>query len=292
MLPLATLGLVFFGPREARAQDVLPILTTGIDAAGAGVGDLGIGARQSAFSYFWNPATVAADGPTELGIAHHIWVGGTRTYGLAGRARVAPGIGAAVFLVARDVGDEDNDTSSLFSGGAIAASFGVLRAGASARFVTQRIAGSRARGGSVDLGIIVDLTDQGVMVGASLLHIGQLSELAAVSNDLPLTLRTGVAVFPFQVIAVDDGFPLLDLTVGVELERNLNTDLNRFHVGVSGVVLETIVARLGYISNDELRGPTLGLGLSYDAFNFDYAVVAFDDGFGGPGHMLSLTYKL
>jgi hypothetical protein len=64
----------------------------------------------------------------------------------------------------------------------------------------------------------------------------------------------------------------------------------RVHVGASGVLLETLVARVGYVTNDPLRGPTMGLGLSYEALNFDYAVIPFEDGFGGPGHILTLTY--
>ena len=47
---------------------------------------------------------------------------------------------------------------------------------------------------------------------------------------------------------------------------------------------------LSRITNDALRNGTVGLGLRYESLVFDYALVLFDEGFGGPGHVLTLSY--
>ncbi len=294
-------------------QAVLPILTTGINAEAAGLGDTGIGSAQAAFASFWNPAGIAddrfpasrqhhdgsrrIDASHELGIAHHIWVGRTRTYGLAGRAKVGTRSGVAAFLIASDAGGEDTPelggtagAQYLTTGLTIARRFGRLQLGATGKFVAQRISSNGSNGFAGDVGVIFDAFDHGVRLGASLLHVGTLSEVPAFVTDLPTTIRAGVAIYPFKVVAVEDGFPLLDLMVAVELEQITSTNDSRLHVAASGVVLETIVARVGYVTNDALRGLTLGLGLSFDAFEFDYAIVPFSDGFGGPGHVLTLSY--
>ena len=306
--------MVFVSSGISAAQDsAIPILVTGINAAAAGIGDAGIGASQASFAAFWNPAGVADsrlasarevyDGSSregsanEIGVAHHIWIGNTRTYGLSGRFALGRRQGLGLFVIASDTGDDDTGQSGgttgaqyLATGGTLAHDFGGLQIGMSAKFVSQRISSNTSRGVAFDFGVIMDLSSSGIRAGVSVLNLGKMSELAAVLTDLPATLRAGVAVYPFQVVAVDAGFPLLDLMFAVELDRDLNSDRTRWHVGASGVILETVIARVGYLTNDALRGLTVGLGLSYEAFDFDYAVVPFANGFGGPGHILTLSY--
>ena len=301
-------------PCHATAgQTNLQFLVTGIDAEAAGIGDAGIGSSQAAFASFWNPAAVADaglagargfyDGSTraeaehEIGIAHHIWVGATRTYGAGGRFRAGRSGGVAVFAIATDTEAQSSvgptgtaGATYLETGATYARSFGSLLIGLTGKFIAQSVSSANSSGFAMDAGIIADVFDHGVRMGASLLHVGRMSELPTIDTELPTTLRLGLALYPFRIVAVDDGFPLLDLMFALEVSQGLVEERMRVHVGASGVLLETLVARVGYVTNDPLRGPTMGLGLSYEALNFDYAVIPFEDGFGGPGHILTLTY--
>ena len=45
-----------------------------------------------------------------------------------------------------------------------------------------------------------------------------------------------------------------------------------------------------FITNDELRDFTFGVGLHVETLFFDYAYLPFEGGFEGPGHVLTLTY--
>lgn len=308
---LCAIGAVVVSARSSAAQSNLQFLVTGINAEAAGLGDAGIGSSQAAFAAFWNPAAVADaglaaaragyDGSTraaanhEIGIAHHIWVGATRTYGAGGRFRAGKNAGVAVFAIAtntetQNTATETTDATYLVAGATYGRSIGGLLAGVTAKFLAQNVSALNSTGFAVDAGIMANLAGGGLRVGASLLHAGRMSELPTINTDLPTTIRVGAAVFPFRIVAVDDGFPLLDLMFAVEVSEGLAEERRRVHLGASGVLLETLVARVGYVTNDALRGLTLGLGLSYEALNFDYAVVPFDAGFGGPGHILTLTY--
>jgi hypothetical protein len=62
-------------------------------------------------------------------------------------------------------------------------------------------------------------------------------------------------------------------------------------VGISGEVMETLTARVGYLSNDALRSYSAGIGLHVSGLVADYAVLPFEAGFGGPAHILSVAYS-
>ena len=58
-------------------------------------------------------------------------------------------------------------------------------------------------------------------------------------------------------------------------------------------VAETLLDKnAGYLTNDELRGFSFGAGLTASAFQVDYAMLPFDNGFGGPGHVFTLAYRI
>ena len=59
---------------------------------------------------------------------------------------------------------------------------------------------------------------------------------------------------------------------------------------LEGEVLETLVVRAGYLTNDELRDFSAGLGLTITDLQFDYTLLPFESGFGGPAHILTLSY--
>src|SRR5690606_14016991 len=172
---------VLFGPaRAATAQTNLQFLITGINAEAAGIGDAGIGSSQAAFAALWNPAAVADaglagargyyDGSSrtgaehEVGIAHHIWVGATRTYGAGGRFRAGPNGGAAVFALATDTETETTDATYLAAGATYGRAFGNLLVGLTGKFVAQNVSSVNSTGFAVDVGLIGNLFDGGLRV--------------------------------------------------------------------------------------------------------------------------------
>lgn len=314
MIGRAALTLILFAAasRPVDGQSSLQFLLRAMDAETAGTADSGIGSTQATFAAFWNPAGIADarsvrarslyDGSdrenanNEIGIAHHIWIGNTRAYGVGGRFGAGRNAGVGVFAAATDAagvdpdGPEESDAINFVGGLTYARAVGRLQVGLTAKFVSQHVSTVASRGVAADVGVILDYADRGARLGIAVKHVGRMSESETIPNDLPAVVQFGGAVYPFQIVAVDDGFPLLDLMLSIEVTHGIEQDLTRVHAGASGVLLNTLIARAGYVTDDPLRGPTVGLGLHYDAFNFDYAVVPFSDGFGDPGHLLTLTY--
>ena len=107
---------------------------------------------------------------------------------------------------------------------------------------------------------------------------------------MPTTVRVGLAVQPFRILAVDDDFTLLNTTVVAEWSHLIPDERSRMHIGLEAEALDVLMIRAGLVTNDALRSGTVGLGLRYESLIFDYALVLFEEGFGGPGHILTLSY--
>lgn len=287
---------------EAKGQDSgLAFLRIGTNAAAGAMGDAQVSNSNDAFSTYWNPAGLAAATSNSAGLSHHIWVAQTRTYSLAARFSSGNNGGVGLFLTALDSGDieaRENpgspdgvfDAQFVSVGASYGRSFGPVRLGTSVKYLSERIFTNNATGYAFDFGLQADLFNEGLKLGAALQNIGEMSELSEVATELPRTLRAGVSLYPFRVLAMTDGTVLLNAFVTGEVSHIFPSETTRYHLGLAAEVVELVTVRAGYVTNDALRGITIGGGLGSNGFLFDYAFMPFDDGFDGPGHVLSLLY--
>ena len=287
---------------NASAQDSgLAFLSIGTNAAAGAMGDAQVSNSQDAFSTYWNPAGLAAARSNSAALSHHIWVAQTRTYSLASRFRSGPNGGVGLFLTALDSGDlearqQPGEAEGLFGaqfislGASYGRSFGPIRLGTSVKYLSENIASDTAVGYAFDFGFQADLFREGIKIGAALQNVGEMSELNTVASELPQTVRGGISIYPFRVLAMADGTVLLNAFLTGEVSHIVPSEKTRYHFGAAAEVIELVTVRAGYVTNDELRGITFGGGLGSNGFLFDYAFMPFDDGFGGPGHVLTLLY--
>ncbi len=297
------ISLNLLGANGVRAQDAgLEFLQIGPDAASMALGDAQVARSKDAFSTFWNPAGLAAAEQNSAAVSHHIWVGDVRTYALATRLGFGEkgAIGFAVTasgtsdLEARDgPGDPTGFFSARFLsvGGSYGRSFGPVRAGVTAKYLSEEIFEANANGYAFDFGAQADFLDGGLNIGAALQNVGSMSELWVHRTRLPRMLRAGAAFNPFRILSSDDDASLLNAFGLVEVTHVFPEEMTRVHFGVGAEVLELVMIRAGYIGNDELRSLTIGLGIEYESFQVDYAFLPFDSGFDGPGHVMSLAYR-
>ena len=173
---------------------------------------------------------------------------------------------------------------------AVGRRLGPASVGVTGRYISEEIFADRASGYGFDFGARAVFADGGVRIGAAVHNVGSMNELNTVATDLPTTARIGLAIQPFRVLSVEDDLTLLNATLVAELSHLFPDERSRFHLGAAVDVLDVLTARAGVITNDSLRNATLGLGLHYGSLIFDYALVLFDSGFGGPGHILTLRY--
>ena len=300
--PLGLLLLFVSLPQCVQAQSSgLSFLQVGPSAESMALGDANVARSGDAYSTYWNPAGLARAERNSAALSHHIWVAELRTYSAATRLRVGRRGGLGFAVTATGTGDLEardapGEPAGLFSADflSIGASYGhqvgPVRVGLTAKYLSEEIFGVSADGYALDVGAQADLAAGTVSLGAALLNVGEMSELGANATELPRTLRVGGAVFPFRVLADEDDAPLLDAFATAEVSHVFPSSSTRLHFGVGANVMELVAVRAGYITNDELRTLTFGLGLEYDPFEVDYAFVPFESGWDGPGHVMSLRY--
>ncbi len=299
-------------PLVVQAQSTgLAFLRIGPNADATALGDAQVAFSQGAFAAYWNPAGLALASSNSAALAHQIWIADIRTFSLATRFQAGRNGGIGLFatatgsgdLEARDrPGEPDGFFSAQFAsvGASYGRRLGPIRAGITAKFLTERIYTENATGYAFDAGVQIDLlARRALRFGVALQNLGKMSELNEVVTPLPRMLRVGAAVFPFRILMEDDGTPLLNAFFTGEVshvfsrkqEDGGGTDaLTQFHAGIAAEVLDLVVVRGGFITNDAVRSFTVGAGVGYETLAVDYAFLPFEDGFGGPGHVITLAY--
>ncbi len=296
--------LLFAGESDvASAQESgLSFLRIGTNASAGAMGDAQVSTGEGAYATYWNPAGLAVEGPNTVALSHHIWIADTRTYSLAGGFSTGPLGGFGLFVTALDSGELEaregpGDPAGVFdaqfisAGASYGRSFGPLRLGITAKYLSESIFDNNANGYAFDFGAQLDLLDESVKVGVAFQNLGEMSTLSVEATELPRSLRGGVTLFPFRVLAMADGSVLLNAFLTGEVSHVFPSETTRFHLGAAAEVVELVTVRLGYVTNDALRSVTVGGGLGSNGFTFDYAFLPFDGGFDGPGHVLSLLYE-
>lgn len=287
----------------AQAQDSgLAFLRVGPDASGLALGDAGVALGPGPWAAERNPAGLALGAGSEFGLTHHQWIGDMKTYGLSGRFASGSRGGVGLYVRASGSGDlqardQPGPASGTFDAQfvAVGAAYGVhlgpLRLGMAGKYLSERIYSVSANGFAVDFGAQASLLGDAVHLGATLANVGSMQELADRSTELPRTLRAGVAVQPFRVLSFDDGSTLLDAVFTLEVSHNTVDSESHVHLGLAANVFETVRVSGGYVSNDALRDFSAGIGVRAGALTLDYAILPFEAGFGGPGHIFTLLYQ-
>lgn len=287
-----------------RAQDSgLAFLAVGLDAESLALGDQAVATSTGALAGFSNPAGLSGFKGHQVAASHHIWIGDVRTYGALAATRLGPdwGVGAMLSTTRFGSGDDqlaqgltsaDNEAEFLAIGVGAARRLGDhLRLGVGFKLLSEQLAATRAFGYAFDGGVQASFLDDDVQLGAGLANVGEMGTLNVEPTRLPRVLRAGASVSPFRIVNAFDSTLLFDTDLHAEISHNTVRDRTQLHLGISGVVLETVVVRTGYISNDELRNWSFGAGLQAAGLVFDYALLPFEEGFGGSAHILTGTYS-
>jgi len=204
--------------------------------------------------------------------------------------------------------DAQGNTSGEFSAGDLCVqlgygreleqySFGTLRGGIGLKYIFSNIAEFSSSGLAIDAGLLLDVPDEKLQVGISILNLGrQISTYDGLSEALPLDVRIGATT---QL----EGLPLI-LSIGfinlADKTNKITDKLKFFTLGGEFLLSAEVRLRIGY--NNKLRqdlsvGSTLGfsgisggLGLELKKFKFDYAFSSL--GVIGIQHQLSIATVL
>ncbi len=300
MKTLALLTALSLVAAQAHALETAQFLTVGVGARGLGMGGAYTALADDAHSIYWNPAGLAALDKREATAddaelatdsrLNFIALGLPTKYGTAG---------AAVTYLSQPA-LEGRDAVGHPTGGFHAADFAGSAAfarktdwadvGAALKFVQSHIGASQATTAAVDLGARRAFDGVGpgkVVLGAAARNLGPGMKYTSETDDLPLRLAGGAAyVLPAGHAAA------FEVTNG---PRGAGTD-----VGFGGEyqAMKGVFLRLGWTSQstnsggsgfDAASGLTLGAGMRYNAWSFDYAAVP--SGELGSAHRFTLAAR-
>jgi len=164
---------------------------------------------------------------------------------------------------------------------------------ASVSFLSDRMFAELANGNAFHFGAQRTTLGGSLSLGAAEQHLGSIDDLNVVATPLPRTARAGIAFKPFQILGELDGAALLNAVLIAEVSHLFpeeGGELTQVHLGTAVEVLDLVTVRAGYLTDDNVRSVTLGGGVVTQGFRFDYALLPFTNGFGGPGHILTLGY--
>lgn len=247
-------------PGTAGAQ----FLTIEQGARGLGMGGAFSAVADDAGALWWNPAGLARAELKELTFSHTAYIENVATEYLGfirPSAQLHGTLGASLtYLSIPGIDGFDasgNSTGKLGAGGYVGGlSYATtlvpgLTAGASAKYISQKLGSTSGTGFAADLGAQYRAADYGL--GFALQNLGPSFKIGSESSPLPRTIRGGV----FYV-------PLNHVTISFDEEKPYN-DAARAHLGAEWLVNQGIRLRGGFQQTPNSgagAGFTVGFGLA------------------------------
>ena len=255
----------------------LSFLKIGVGARAAAMGEAYVAVAQDASALYWNPAGIANIPGYELHASHHEWISDVRYEYVAGvRGMKGHALGAHIGVL--HMGElEGRDEIGLFTGNfrsydlTAGLSYGrrvarSLEVGATAKVLYEKIQDFSATGFAFDAGVRYRTGLKGLTLAGAFSNLGSQMKFIDESFLLPVNARVGAA---YRTRALLKGF-----LVAADVKFPNDTDA-RGHVGAELQVHEMFALRGGLkLGYDEELG-SLGFGVNYQAFAFDYAYSPF-----------------
>ena len=281
--------------RAAEPGDTgLAFLKIGVGARAAAMGEAYVAVAQDPTATYWNPAGIANAPDLELHATHNEWISDVRyeyltaVQGMRGHAL---GVHVALLHMGEFEGRDltGNFTESFraydFSAGVTYARrlLRSVEVGATGKFLYERIGDFTTNGVAFDLGARYRTPVRGLTLAATATNLGPEMTFETDSFLLPVSARIGAA---YRSRALLDGFVLAsDL-------RFPNDSDAKAHFGAELWVHEMIALRGGLKANYDEEAGTLGFGVKYRDYLFDYAFVPFSDSSElGDTHRLSFGWR-
>jgi hypothetical protein len=275
----------------------LAFLKLGVGARAIAMGDAYVAVSGDASSTYWNPATIVDVENIDIGLMHSEWFEGIR-YEYAGAVRsygdYAVGI-SVVGLYMDDLERREGPTATpighfgvfdfAVSGSYARRLTDALSAGASAKYVQEKIDDESATGFAVDLGARYEIPVlEGLSAGVAVVNLGPTMKFIEDEFDLPVMYKAGAALdVPFESLKGDVVFV-------ADAIKPSDGDL-KLHLGMEYEYAEMIALRFGYRSGWDNQNVSAGIGVKAGQFRLDYAFVPFYSDLGET-HRVSLGFTL
>jgi hypothetical protein len=295
---LAAVLAIVIASAAARAGDPgtsgFLFLRLGNGARASGMGEAFTAVADDATGMYWNPAGLANIDGVELNLSHSEWLLDIRFEQISVVNEMLGGAVGLSFtgLFYGDLERRGNYPSILPDGTfspydfAISAGYATdilpnLSAGASAKFIYEKIDFESASGWAVDLGILHRSMIEGLTLAASVLNLGPQAKFVEEEFYPPFQMRVGASY------RYDAPWLRGNLIAATDMVVPNDGD-SKLHLGAEYNYERLMSVRVGYKSNYYVQGITFGFGVDYRNLRFDYAFMPIEFDLGD-SHRFSLT---
>lgn len=308
---IKTLLFLCISSTAVAQQTGLELLTIGPNSKALGLNEAITAEIMGASSLYTNPANLAFDYSSSLNGAYTLWIGDLKHTHAAANFRKGSRALAFGFLGSQ-VGDiplrgnqpgppDGSFTVSSFSlSGGYAYRFGPVALGGTLQYLREEYHIYDASGWAANIGASALFWNNRILLGTSLLNMGEMNELNAEATPLPTMFRAGydAELFTFTPPKNDD------LPITVNLKNDLVVPLQTTsgttqsdpaddiytNIALEFDVANVIALRTGYKTGDTIRHWSAGAAIAVSAVTFNYALVPFETGYGTV-HSIGLQYR-
>ncbi len=169
------------------------------------------------------------------------------------------------------IGTFDAKSAVLSAAWALPVADGIV-GGIAASYLYEKLYLHESTGIGVDIGALAETPIDGLIVGASLVNLGQLSAFRTESVDIPTTVRIGGQ---YKVGTGDMAFE-----PAIAVRQELRAKQFGVAIGASATFREIVGVRFSWRSGETSRSLGFGLNVAYSGLGLEYALVPVSSGLG------------
>jgi len=271
-------------PAERSSAGAMPFLKLGVGAEAIGMGEAVTALTGDLFSSYWNPAGLSFVQQGQIGLMHCEWFEGIN-HEFAGYAHPLGDLGALSLTVnyvsygELERRDKEGKRIGTFRPYDLAVGLSIglrltesLSCGLTGKWATEVIDESKGKALSADLGLIYSPPGTPISIGMLLQNLGTKAKFAESEFELPRVLKAGVA---YRSVGGN-------IVLAADLQKP-SDDSASIGIGIGLRTLRVLTLRAGYRyklgGNDlgAISGLRVGLGVSVEGYQFDYAFATYGE---------------
>lgn len=271
-------------------------LMLGFSARNTAMGDLGVATAKGASAFYYNPALLN-EKSVEIIISHNSYIQDVNTeflgiafdyfglpFALGFSTTTIPNI-----EIRTKAGEAQGKFDAHYFYAGLSTAFDIyknLRTGMTVKYLYEGLFSDKATGYALDLGLNYDdLFIKNFNVGFTVKNFGKMDVLRNESTKLPSEFRFG-AGYNFNLEKINSE---VTLTTGVQ--KYIDGDNINIHTGAEVVYQNSVALRMGYITGYESKNISVGLGIRWNSFQFDYSFVPYTFDLG-TSNFISISYLM
>ena len=268
----------------------------GFGARNAAMGNSASTFADDASALYFNPALLSNLSRPEIMFTHTQWIQDTRSEMLGAFARIwnvpiAIGINTTQISdieVRTRPGEPETKFNVNYFSGSISSGFNLtqdLSLGVSIKYLYENLLSDEAMGVGYDFGAAYKLPFKGLHASTTFRNLGSMNTLRNEKTELPQNFTLGIAyINPVERFNSK-------IVFSAEYQNYTNSSESSINFGGEVLYNQLIALRMGYRINEfESRDFSLGLGLMWNMFYFDYAYVPFTENLG-QSNIISIKIK-